>query len=949
MESIKLKTKYLDTQGVYDSNAGKTQDEINAGKVNTADYNPDDITPTMTKPVGKDGSGKLWTEPVESAEVASATGNWLSEHITQETGYVIDDSLSVTGAAADAKVTGDKLREVTTNFDNLFKIDINWSDYATTNKLLGWHRGLYDNTGATYNATLASTKYICCNSIVAAGDNYNYLFAKAFPNSDGSYSYGILITEYDANGNYITTHGTGTGTNRTIQQMIEVYPTHLYGFSIGHVGRTDANSLITEENIGKIQAYFFTSCKTEVDPTNDINKNCVESSLGGHVVEYKTVGKPMEIYKNVNGQAEYSFSVPASDYIRCNSNYTYNLLINPKITDAKYYINIYDRSHNIDLTYSRTNGEGIINCFTAQELANYNGFQFSNLPDGYYIRYSISPYDTEYRMYVWDGVRCGLPLCSEMKSFSSSTTVNVVDLPESGESVVTIPGGCKCVIVKPGYTFVDLKFLNIDEGELGSGKENKNAAYHSLAVAAKPMRFPSQICYLSDNRVYFLVIRKNYNYETGEYSTEHAECDMSPYICVIPSEKDPGVFSTDTGFGRIDHIIRKIKDIENLKWECKVATGDFKAGVIYHGVPYRTDWTRNCYFGWHISSRTFINAVNDEDSVFYTFTQAKSSTDDTLVKKPYYCLVCSAYGTLVSLFPYPSNNFSMVNDPNFQVQYSSDYEIGGLLSDGAPDGTGHCIVPIAKTQNSGSQLSAVTFAEASGKSTRRRNYYNSYFDRWGQMASASGYYDSRRFVYNIKYLKEYILLTPYNTLPDVEPTNGSARPHKGDCSVYTSYGDIIINIKDLNADRIYYQKVSCSFDDDYPDGIPTSVNDVAGETANYILLSNIKPSNQNSTNNSKQITLRSKTTLDNDKNTYKHTGAIVDAGNNDLESGAIYAVWASNGESTRPNNEDPESTNKYELFEWHDLSSEASTEKITYDIVDGKLVVPDAEFWYARG
>ena len=44
-----------------------------------------------------------------SQNIANATTNWLEENITQETGYVLDDSLTVTGAAADAKAVGDIL------------------------------------------------------------------------------------------------------------------------------------------------------------------------------------------------------------------------------------------------------------------------------------------------------------------------------------------------------------------------------------------------------------------------------------------------------------------------------------------------------------------------------------------------------------------------------------------------------------------------------------------------------------------------------------------------------------------------------------------------------------------------------------------------------------------------------------------------------------------------
>ena len=102
---------HLDAASVYDSAQGKTQDEINAGKVNTSDYNPTQKTSAMTNPVGKDANGGLWTTPVASADIVSATENWLNENITQETGYVIDGSFSTAGAAADAKATGDKILE----------------------------------------------------------------------------------------------------------------------------------------------------------------------------------------------------------------------------------------------------------------------------------------------------------------------------------------------------------------------------------------------------------------------------------------------------------------------------------------------------------------------------------------------------------------------------------------------------------------------------------------------------------------------------------------------------------------------------------------------------------------------------------------------------------------------------------------------------------------------
>ena len=65
------------------------------------------------------GADGIWEEvdmsvvvPVNPDVVASAVSDWMDENIHEDPTVVIDDSLSVSGAAADAKATGDKITEI---------------------------------------------------------------------------------------------------------------------------------------------------------------------------------------------------------------------------------------------------------------------------------------------------------------------------------------------------------------------------------------------------------------------------------------------------------------------------------------------------------------------------------------------------------------------------------------------------------------------------------------------------------------------------------------------------------------------------------------------------------------------------------------------------------------------------------------------------------------------
>lgn len=68
----------------------------------------------------EDGSLLAVVQPVVIASVSDTVAAWLSEHITPTT-PIVDDTLTISGAAADAKVTGDKIGDLKNAINNTNK------------------------------------------------------------------------------------------------------------------------------------------------------------------------------------------------------------------------------------------------------------------------------------------------------------------------------------------------------------------------------------------------------------------------------------------------------------------------------------------------------------------------------------------------------------------------------------------------------------------------------------------------------------------------------------------------------------------------------------------------------------------------------------------------------------------------------------------------------------
>ncbi len=605
---------------------------------------------------------------------------------------------------------------------------------------------------------------------------------------------------------------------------------------------------------------------------------------------------PMEIEKTdpVTGQhsistvqGSYYIPVNSTDYVQIICGYTSDSY---RLAGGEFYIYFYDRDLNVrwDILDHTDEATGERNRVSIEYLKALNGFQFTGIPDGSYIRLAPAN-DHACQLLIWDGCKTGYPICGLPTVHNDEGQVE--RLPADGSACIQVPAAALYLIAKPGYTFLGMTTSNTEL---------------TAPVSYPESRFPAQVVSLRGfggaGRAKNLRIAAGYDYASGEYSRIMPNTDLSDAIIAVDKTFFSSVVSPETFQNPVfDNITacmdftwtptRDVVDNLGLNDSSDGVAGIFREGVTYHGIPYRSGWSTATFVGWHVSKQTFMNAVNDPDSIFY---QNPSKANPG----PYYSLVCSSFGTLVSGFDYPITNYGMMKNPQLTVTKTDGQIIGGLMT----NGVGHCFVPTDLHANEdGSTI--LTLAEQSGPLTAYRSVFQGIPKSWKGIGLTSTY--PSKYIYHVS--AGSFSPIPYD-ISSYTIKNGSARPHRGDQSVYTSAMNVYINIKDPEATRLYYQK----FDVDCDHGVLGSAAPVGPRQ--YVTMDP----------GTTRVNLRSATTREN-----TFTGVP-------LESGAIYGVWASRGtEQELP----PENV---EFFEWHDLSQE----RIRYRIEDGTLVTDDV-FWYA--
>lgn len=155
--------------------------------------------------MASDGSLSALIEPFVGLTAPDVITEWLNEHITPTT-PLVDDTLSISGAAGDAKITGDNCFSANMQknllLDSLYRIDIQ-SDYFLDTSKWVFRSGINETTGANKAATdscrtnyfqLLSANYsvnitdpdYVFNVYVYSDDNSNAFIYKLKPQMDNS-------------------------------------------------------------------------------------------------------------------------------------------------------------------------------------------------------------------------------------------------------------------------------------------------------------------------------------------------------------------------------------------------------------------------------------------------------------------------------------------------------------------------------------------------------------------------------------------------------------------------------------------------------------------------------------------------------------------------------------------------------------------------------------------
>lgn len=515
---------------------------------------------------------------------------------------------------------------------------------------------------------------------------------------------------------------------------------------------------------------------------------------------YFTQNVRMQTYRDVNGApelsttlADFSELLPCPRYLGLN-------FVDGDDGPAGCYLYFYrktDNGYEIDWSVlDYTTNSGVKN-FIGRSTAR--GALFT-LPEGMYMR--IGRYKNGVvELYEWDGEPFGPAVSADLTSYYNEYTLL---LNERGGSGITVPGEAKAIVCRENCSFGAIRGIKIITDDMPETEEmfDSNGVkkqFLTTVLVDSPVRFfklPGGYDYY---RVHF-----NEN-DVGDKVTYTG--DVNDKVCIAcPSE------GSQRASARALLAIERGRKLNQISWtpaaDLKVHNSNrtFKSGVTYNGLPYGPGAYTAHFIGWHVSLHTFLNAINDPDSVMY------KDANGGMPAAPFYSTVCNVYASMVAGWPVPVSNVGLLYDPNVDYHVTNVPEIGSVWSNiyelrvtgNIPT---HCVVP-ERIDWRGDKCSVSAYEAVvpiSERTTRYSELAKEKLSDGYRESSGKDYYDG--YGVAAHYIgKPEEMGAPYLDFDDLRIVNGTARPYKGDKSVYTSEEAVLINIKASNASTLYLLK-----------------------------------------------------------------------------------------------------------------------------------------------
>jgi len=213
-------------------------------------------------------SGHVIAAHVDESKIAEETADWLSKNLSGATG-VVDASLTVSGAAADAKVTGDKLRAMS---------------YAPVDLISGGNRVNKTDSGVTF--TWNADKTICQVDGTSSGEipaaQYFAGSETGFPEGvepGGTYVVSVNTTTNNASlAFYFYKNGFASSQSFTAPGLLTV-PDDAEGMLA--LIAVKAGATVSQELVGDIGLFRFEPNMQLTRRVDDVNRRMMKSAADG--------------------------------------------------------------------------------------------------------------------------------------------------------------------------------------------------------------------------------------------------------------------------------------------------------------------------------------------------------------------------------------------------------------------------------------------------------------------------------------------------------------------------------------------------------------------------------------------------------------------------------------------------------------------------------------------